>query len=295
MYRLLTILVCLILLSDLVKAQAENTYLKEIAGWDTKRVQNLKADNGWLNLAGLYWLNEGKNSFGSSKKNNVVFPEGTIEPEVGYLERSGYTIKLVVTTPTEIKMNGKPVKEALIFHKDSVNNPILSHGNLQWNIIKQQEKIGLRLRNLKSDELVNFKGIERFPVDTAWRITATLLADTVPVTISITTILGQIVQEKTPGKLAFSINNKQYTLIALEEDDALFILFADATNGDETYASGRFLYVKKPGADGKTIIDFNKAYNPPCAFTPYATCPLPPKQNNLPIAIPAGEKKYGQH
>ena len=164
-------------------------------------------------------------------------------------------------------------------------------GSLRWNIIQREEKIGVRLRDLASVVLTSFNGTERFALDSNLK----LLAHLEPAQqnkLLIANVLGQISPLASPGKLVFNIMGTTYTLDALEEGDELFILFGDATSGKETYPAGRFLYTNKPDANGNTIIDFNKAFNPPCAFTKFATCPLPPKQNILPIAIKAGEKNY---
>jgi uncharacterized protein (DUF1684 family) len=276
-------------------AQGTTAYQKEVDNWHRQRIQNLKADDGWLNLAGLFWLKDGINSFGTAKTNAVIFPAGTINGQAGYFEKTGNTVKVVAAKGASIKVNGKPVKEAVIFSSDFSKPAVVSCGNLQWTIIKRENKIGVRLRNLKSDQLAHFTGVQRFPVDPAWKVEATLVNENHPADISITNVLGQTSPQKSPGKLVFSINGKQYSLDALDEDGKLFILFADATSGKTTYTTGRFLSADNPGPGGKTVLDFNKAYNPPCAFTPYATCPLPPAQNVLAVAVTAGEKKYGNH
>jgi hypothetical protein len=276
-------------------AQKPGSYQQEIDAWHAKRVQNLKAETGWLNLAGLFWLAEGKNSFGSAKTNKLVFPEGTIGAFAGYFERTGNAVKLIASPDADIRIKDKPVQEALIFHPDSANTPVLASGNLRWIIIKREDRIGVRLRNLKSPNLNNFHGIERFPVDSAWRVTATLRTEGQPDQLPITNVIGQTSPQKAAGQLSFTLNGQAYTLDALDEDDDLFIVFADSTTGESTYPGGRFITVKKPGKDGKVVLDFNKAYNPPCAFTNFATCPLPPSQNRLPIAVTAGEKSSGHH
>ena len=275
-------------------AAQPSAYQQEIDTWHSKRVRDLKAPNGWLNLVGLYWLDEGASSFGTSPQNKIIFPAGAIAGQAGTFQRTGNTVRLIAQN-AEIKVDGKEVKEAVIFDKDSARQPVVSSGNLRWTIIQRGEKIGIRLRDLGSPLLTQFKDIDRFPIDTAWRIQAVLQPQGQTPTIAITNILGQTNQQPSPGKLVFTVDNKQYTLDALEEGDELFIIFGDETSGKTTYPSGRFLAVKKPGADGLTTIDFNLAYNPPCAFTSFATCPLPPRQNILPFAVTAGEKNYGHH
>ncbi|MBN9386201.1 MAG: DUF1684 domain-containing protein [Chitinophagaceae bacterium] len=275
-----------------VFAQTPAGYAGEITAWHAARISRLQADNGWLNLAGLYWLDEGRNSFGSDPGNKIVFPKGTITPSAGYFERKGNTVRIVVENNTAIKVNGALVKEAVIYDKDSARPAVLSYDNLRWTIIRRDDKIGVRLRDLKNAQAVGFQGIQRYPADSAWRIKAFLRKPPFPQTIPITNVLGQVSQQQTAGTLEFTIHDKKYTLDALEEGDELFIIFADGTSGNTTYPSGRFLYAIKPDPDGITLIDFNKAINPPCAFTPYATCPLPPKQNVLQVNVAAGEKNY---
>jgi uncharacterized protein len=293
-----TVLVFSSFLSIVACAQDMTSYQREIADWHSKRIQELKAPNGWLNLVGLYWLEEGRNSFGSGGSNKIIFPKGSIGEVAGNFERAGNKVRLVVADGVAITVNGKPVKEAVIYDDDSTRQPVVASGHLRWTVIRRDNKIGIRLRDLESPLAAQFKDIDRYPVDTAWRIKATLRATGQPgqsAQIAITNILGQTSQQQTPGKLVFTLGTTSYTLDALEEDGDLFIIFGDETSGKTTYPSGRFLTVHQPGADGTTIIDFNKAYNPPCAFTSYATCPLPPPQNILPVAITAGEKNFGHH
>ena len=293
-YKLFAVLASFLLNTDM-HAQSVQEYQKEIETWHAERIKSLKEPNGWLNLVGLYWLEEGQNSFGSGPRNKIVFPAGTIVDEAGYFERSGDKVKLVVQHQAAITVNGKPVTEAIVFDKDSTRQPVLSCGNLRWTLIRRDDKIGIRLRDLASPAIKTFKDIERFSVDTSWRMEAVLQTAGAAQRIAIKNVLGQTSQQPTAGKLVFTVNHQQYSLDALDEGDELFVIFGDETNGQSTYPSGRFLYAKKPGADGKTILDFNKAYNPPCAFTNYATCPLPPKENILSFAITAGEKNYEMH
>jgi uncharacterized protein (DUF1684 family) len=162
-------------------------------------------------------------------------------------------------------------------------------------VIQREDKVGVRFRNLKAKTLLEFKGIERFPVDAKWLVKAKVIPrDQNP--LMIMNVLGQNTAQKHGGQLEFDIEGKTYRLDAIDEGGKkLLVTFADATSGETTYGSGRFLYIDKPDANGYTYIDFNNAYNPPCAFTEFATCPLPPPQNRLNISISAGEKKYGQH
>lgn len=269
-----------------------NAYKTEIEQWHQKRIADLKSANGWLNLAGLFWLKEGVSTFGSDESNDIVFPKDKIPAKAGlFLLQNGV---VTITSLPEVKIfsNEKPIKTGVIFHSDSTRQPTLAHGSLQWFIIKRDNQFGVRLRDLESTTVTEFQGIGRYEVDPEFRAEAMLETSSVPKKIDITNVLGQTSAQDSPGTLVFKINGKEYRLDALEEGEELFVIFGDPTNEKETYPSGRYVYADKPGADGKTILDFNKAYNPPCAFTPFATCPLPPLQNVLPIAITAGEKNF---
>lgn len=283
--RKLIPVVAFILLGGHLPAQS---YQQDIQRWDEERVKELTAPNGWVNLAGLFWLKEGDNSFGSGEGNDIRFPDGKSAPRTGILSRQGYRVFL--KNANGVTINGRAFSEGLVFDADSTNNPMMAYGDLRWFVIKRDNKVGIRLRDLKHPALAKFKGIERFPVDTNMRIRARFEPHPVPTSIPITNMLGQTYKQFSPGLVHCRINGKDHTFIALEEEGMLFIVFGDETNGVETYSSGRFLKAVNPQGPGETILDFNKAYNPPCAFTPYATCPLPPKQNQLSFALRAGEK-----
>lgn len=272
--------------------QDSEAHQQEVEAWYTKRVADLKAPNGWLNLVGLHWLEPGINTFGSDSGNALVFPQGKIAPQAGYFLVKEKTVLLVLNKDQQATIGKDTITSVVIFHADSVRNPQVQMGDLRWNIIKRDTKLGVRLRDDKAEALNTFSGIDRFPVSPEYRVEAVLERVDSTKTIDITNVLGQTTPQRSPGTLVFIVNGTTYRLDALEEGDDLFIIFADATSGTETYGAGRFLYTKKPTANGKVILDFNKAFNPPCVFTPYATCPLPPRQNVLPVAIRAGEKNY---
>jgi uncharacterized protein (DUF1684 family) len=280
---------------SLLATNAQNTkrYTEEIDAWHQKRVANLKSETSWLNLVGLYWLNRGNSTFGSGEGIDVKFPKGSIPEYAGRFLWIGKTVSMIAADGVPLLVDNLPFrKAATLFNIDSSKSKVASFGSVRWTIIKREDKVGVRVRDLNADAVKNFTGIERFPVDKKWQVTATLQPQAQK-SIFITNVLGQTSDQPSPGKLAFTIGADSFTLDAIDEgDDELMIVFGDATSGNGTYVSGRFVYVKKPGTDGKTIIDFNKAYNPPCAFTDFATCPLPPKQNILPIAVTAGEKDY---
>jgi len=268
-------------------------YRAEIEAWHQKRIIDLKSEDGWLNLAGLFWLKEGINSFGSDEANDLVFPKDKIAAKAGFFIVNNGTVQLNALSGVEILDGGNPVKEKIIFHPDSTKNGLLSHGSLQWFIIKRDDQVGVRLRDLGSKSIEEFAGIERYEANPEWKVLAKLEIPESKKRISITNVLGQTTVQVSPGTLVFNLNGKEYLLDALEGGkEELFIIFGDRTNEKETYPAGRYLYIKTPDENGMTEIDFNKAYNPPCAFTPFATCPLPPAQNVLAIPILAGEKNF---
>lgn len=273
-------------------------YQNEINAWHADRVEHeLKGKNGWLNLAGLYWLNEGFNTFGSDPANDVVFPEGLIDANAGTFVVQQGKVTMEVNKGVSIFIDSIVVTSEVIHIPDSAFYPVLSHGSLQWLIIDRSGKLGVRLRDLESEAVKNFKGVERYPIDPAWRVEATFEKYEPIRHIDITNILGQTYQSKCPGALVFTINDVEYRLDAVDDgtEGEYYILYGDKTNEHETYPSGRYMYVKYPDENGKVIVDFNKGYNPPCAFTSFATCPLAPAQNLLDLSITAGEKNFGRH
>ena len=281
------------ILNSSVTLFAQNSdYLKELNDWHKQREENLKKENGWLNLAGLFWLNEGRNTIGSDTKNDHLFPGDKCPDFLGEIFLQNGEVEFSVLNGHEVFIEGVKIQKAKIF--PSEKPIILQYGSLKWFIIKRGEKFAIRLRDLKSPFLEEFTHIEHFKIDPKWNFTAKFVK-TENKKISILDITGQTSQQDSPGKLVFRIGKKEYSLDVLAEGDQFFVIFGDKTNKISTYGGGRYIYTNLPDAGGNVKIDFNKAYNPPCAFTPYATCPLPPKQNLLSVKIAAGEKNYGFH
>lgn len=272
--------------------KGSKSYIASIKTWHKKRIENLKKENGWLNLVGLYWLNKGKNKFGTDRDNDIVFPSGKAPAHIGIFTLSDSIVTVKINKGINVLYNGKPVKEMVMKNDLQDSTTVLSYGSLRWFIIKRTPRYGVRLRDLKAPLLKNFKGIKTFPINENWRVTAKFQPYNPPKVIAVPTVIGTIEKDISPGALVFKLKGKKFKLDPVIEGNHLFIVFADKTSGNETYGGGRFLYINKPDSTGKTIIDFNKAYNPPCNFTRFATCPLPPKQNYLAIKITAGEMKY---
>ena len=268
-------------------------YIKEIQQWHKKREDRLRKDNGWLNLVGLYWLKEGANTFGSAKDNDIVFPSK--EPaHIGTFTLNDSVVTININSGVRVLNDSEEVTFMPLKNDLEENTTILQAGTLRWYIIKRGEKYGVRLRNLNAPLIKEFKGIDIFPINEDWKITAKFKPYNPAKKVMIPTILGTTEEDVSPGYLLFKINGKDYKLDALQSSSGFFIIFADQTSGEETYGAGRFIYTDEPDSNGNVMLDFNKAYNPPCAFTKFATCPLPPKQNYLHLKVLAGEKMYGE-
>jgi uncharacterized protein (DUF1684 family) len=260
---------------------------------------SLKREDGWLTLVGLFWLQEGSNRAGTDPKaDRIVLPEGSAPKELGSLDLSGGVVTLRANPNVGLTVGGKPVTTMTLRADADTDGPtVVERGRIRFYVIKRATRIGVRVKDSQSPVRLSFHGIDSYPIDAKWRFEARFDAYRPPKSVAVPNILGSIDDEKSPGAVVFAVGGHEYRLDAVTEEgtDELFLIFADATNGTETYGGGRFLYAKPPGPDGRTVVDFNKAYNPPCVFTPYATCPLPPRANRLPIGIEAGEKTYGNH
>lgn len=289
----------IILVSTLIgckKTSEENPdYVKEINEWHKKRIERLKAPDGWLNLVGRTWLKPGVNKFGSAKDNNVIIESDKVPAYMGEFILNDSIVTMKVYDGVEVLLDEKPVKEIIMIDDQKKNMTVFQYGTIKWNLIIRGDKYGIRFRDLESPLVKNFKGIERFPVNSEWKFRAKFEAYNPLKKIFVPNVLGQIDEEFSPGAVVFEKDGKTFRIDAIDEGEKLFLIIADETSGEETYGGGRFLYVDKPDSSGNLILDFNKAYNPPCVFTKYATCPLPPEQNYLKIRIEAGEKNYGEN
>ena len=289
---LLMIAFFLELMSDVSAQQQAKKYAEEIKQWDDQRLTTLKAANGWVNLAGLFWLKQGENSFGSASTNELVFKHEAFPAQLGKFILEGTEVKWESAPGNEVTEKNTPFNSGVIFKTDPPTALSLSYKTFRWSIIKREDLIGVRFRDLANPALEALKKIDRFKASEDWILEAEFKPSLVP-TITTTNVLGQSYQQPHPGKIIFKIDGRSYTLDVVDEGEEgkYHIVFGDATNGNETYASGRFIDIPKPDANGMTKIDFNKAYNPPCAFSEFSTCPIPTKANTLPISIKAGEKK----
>jgi uncharacterized protein (DUF1684 family) len=272
-------------------------YRKEIEAWRQERLTGLKREDGWLTLVGLYWLKPGENRFGSDPGNPVILPKGKAPAVAGTLTREGDAVLLTVQPGVPLTADGKAPAPGMKVSADADGKPtVLELGSLSFFVIKRGDRMGVRIKDKTSPMLAGFKGIDEFPIRPEWRVIARF-EPYKDKKIPIANIIGQVEDNPSPGAVVFDWQGKTYRIDALEggDDGSLFLVFGDQTNGKETYGAGRFLDTGPP-KDGKVVVDFNTAYNPPCAFTAFATCPLPPAENKLAVRIEAGEKKFaGPH
>jgi uncharacterized protein (DUF1684 family) len=264
-------------------------YEEEILAWRAQRLANLKQPYGFLNLVGLYWLGDGATRIGSADDNDIVFPEKA-SAQVGILTITDDGVMFTAEPGVDVRYEDFPV-DSILIADDTTDNPVaLTHGSLAWTIIRRDNRFALRLRDFEHPALENFGPLEYYPIDPEYRVVATLQPYAEPRVVNVdTTIVGLGFRPESPGKLRFELGGSTYELEAYASGDSLFLVFGDKTSGRETYPAGRFLYTDWPDDDGKTVLDFNKAYSPPCAFNSFATCPVASPRNRLGVRIEAGE------
>lgn len=293
---------CLALLAWSGVAAASGKLEAEVAAiqqWRAQRLASLTSDTGWLTLAGLFWLKPGENTFGRAPSNTLVLDNPALASQAGSFFLSGHDVRFVARPGAHITHGGMPVSTISLV-SDANNDPtVLESGPLRFFVIERAGNLGVRVRDLDNPRRKNFHGLEYFPVSLGWVLPARFVPYKTHHQISIVNILGMEQQMDCPGALVFRRHGRTWRLDAVLEspqDQQLMIIFSDGTSGHETYGGGRFLYAPLPDG-GRTVLDFNKAYSPPCAFSDFATCPLPPYQNRLKLRIDAGEKTYagGEH
>lgn len=271
---------------------AADDYAVKVAAERAKRLERLTKPDGWLTLAGLHFLPEGESTLGKGAGNAIVLTGG---PEtLGRVTRfADGRVTFNAQEGVDVLVDGQRALQAELRPGSAERKPTLvSSGTLSFFVIERDGRPALRVRNSASPRRKNFLGLEYYAADPAWRIEAQWVPFDPPKEVPIVNILGKSSPAKVSGKAVFTHAGQTVELWPLDEGagEPLFLIFADSTSEDQTYAM-RFLAVPPP-KDGKVILDFNLAINPPCAFTPHATCPLPPKQNRLPFPVNAGEKKY---
>lgn len=274
---------------NLGNAEPSSTYLNDVEAFFSNRTERLKEPLGWMRLAGMYWLEEGSQTFGSSERADIVFPAGYIPEMAGRFNFDGETVRMEVDRGITITVDGKAVQEAVL-HDDTHSDVFAVYETLHWTVIKRGDLTGIRLYNTQSERIDQFQGFDRFPVDEQYYVNARMVLHEEPTTIPVVNVLGQTSEVRSPGRLHFHLHGRPYSLIALEGGERMFVIVGDETNRTDTFQGGRYIYIdySEEGSD-ITRIDFNLLYNPPCAFNPYTTCQFPPRENILPIRVEAGE------
>ncbi|MGE0639363.1 MAG: DUF1684 domain-containing protein [Thermoanaerobaculia bacterium] len=264
-----------------------------VAAWKRHRHDRLERTDGWLTLVGLSWLEEGDNRVGSAPDSRVLLPEGKAPALLGVIHKEGDRTTFRAAPGVTVASGGAAVTEiAMTSDRDGTPTPIET-GSLTFTVIERAERLAVRVRDSESETLRAFRGLDYYPLDPAWRIDGRFEPAAEVGEVSVPNAVGYEEKIRAPGHVVFELGGQEFRLLALDDtgDGRLFLVFGDPTNGSETYGGGRFLYTDEP-RDGRVEIDFNRAYNPPCVFTPYATCPLPPPGNRLSVAVRAGEKRY---
>ena len=275
-------------------ASADEAYRQDLAKWRQQREADLKGDNSWLTVAGLFFLNQGRNTFGSDPINDIVLPADA-PAEAGAIELNGSTVTLRAAQP--LAVNGTPVTTAEL-RPAGGGKPAdqVKIGALTFFVHKSGDRVAIRLRDLNSEIRRNFTGLKWFAPNEAYRVVGRFEPYAQPKTMNVPNVLGDFETYTAPGTVSFTLNGQPLKLEVFDsgsgENRRFFIVFRDLTAGRETYPAARFLYAPRPNATGDVELDFNRAYNPPCAFNPYTTCPLPVEMNRLRVRVEAGELDY---
>jgi uncharacterized protein (DUF1684 family) len=271
-------------------------FIKAELAWRDTRDQEMRDSTSWLTIAGLYWLKEGENTFGTDAENNIRLPEGSAPPFSGaFILRDG-NVKIISAEGIKLTIEGNPIKEKTLKSDETGKPDVIELNDLRIWVIKRGDRLAVRLRDFNAARYKDYSGLDFFLPREKYRIKAVFIPYSSPKTEILTTVVGTEAPMKVPGYISFRLDGKDYRLDTFEmksNSKTLFIIFKDETNGNETYGASRFMNTTILD-DGSVDLNFNRAHNPPCAYTPYATCPLPPPQNILPVRIEAGEKLYRQ-
>ena len=278
----------------LLTAQTPQELADQTRAFRAKRESRLRAEDGWLTLVGLDWLDAGANPAGSAPDAKVQVP-APCPPHLGTFTLEGKKVSFQPAAGVAVSIAGKPFAGGALKTDENGEPDVLDVAGMHIFAIVRGDRVGLRIKNPNAAARKNFTGIPAWDPDAAWRVVARW-EPTPGATIPVPNILGQVEDAPAPGVAVFTIDGKEYRLRPIQEagDTQLFFIFGDETNRKDSYGAGRFLYADAP-ADGHVVLDFNRALNPPCAFSHFATCPIPPQGNRLPIRVTAGEKRYGEH
>ena len=277
------------------EAAPDSAYVASTEAWHAQRIERLRSETGWLTLVGLHPVSEGVHRLGAVAGSDIQLAGGP--DHVGAIALADGVVSLVPDPQADVRRwldgaIGEPFPGGVIATDAAGAPDQLATGSLVFYAIERGERFFLRVKDRQSPVLQGFTGIDRFPLATKWRVTARLEGE--PGTMPVANVLGQVEQSPTPGVLVFRLDGQEYRLQPTgERGDGLFLVFGDQSNGHGSYPGGRFLVIDPPAADGSYVLDFNRAYNPPCVFTEFATCPLPGPENRLSVTVTAGEKMWG--
>ena len=276
-------------------ADSSDAYLKTLAEWRARQEAKLKADDGWLTVVGLHWLKEGENRVGSHADFEAPLPKSAPD-RVGTLTLRAGKVRFKPAPGVSVSLNGKPAVETDLKPDITPNYDVLAVGRVKFFVIQREDRFGVRVKDNDSAARREFTGLRWYPADPSWRVQAKYVPFDKPHPVTFETTVGVKERDESPGYVTFRRNGTEYKMEPVVDGNDLWFVMRDATSGKTTYAASRFLYasppkegIRKPGA---VELDFNRAENPPCVFTDFATCPLPPPQNRLSLAVTAGEQMY---
>lgn len=281
----------LFLISGCKSNKLDQAYVAEVESWRAKRLASLTSPTGWTTLIGLYWLEEGENTIGSDESMDISFGEN-IPGKFATATLSGGEVYFKAEDGIDVK----PFNEGRARPDTEDSTDIFSYGSYNWFFIQRGDRYGLRLKDTLAKSRFALKSLPHFPVSGNFLFDAEVLPHETGETVGILNQVGQVSDFNIEGIVHFQYNGKEYKLLAFDGGPSLlWILFSDETTGISTYGGGRYLYIKRPDEKGMTRLDFNRAYNPPCVYSDFATCPLPPRENDLSFAVRAGEKYVDKH
>ncbi len=272
----------------------EDDFTSGLEAWKQRRSERLQQPDGWLTLIGLAWLAEGDNPVGSAPDATVRLPADRAPARVGTVHLAGGRATFRAAPGVRVTVNEAPIEAVDLADDAAEGGPtLLRHGSLTFYLIERGGALAMRIKDAEAAARQNFAGLDYFPADPSWRIEATFEPAPAGSFQELPNSVGRTERIAQPGWVRFERDGVTHRLIALDDtgDGRLFLIVGDRTNGRETYGGGRYLYTDPP-RDGRVVVDFNRAYSPPCVFTPFATCPLPAPENKLPIRVEAGEKRY---
>ena len=260
-----------------------------VVEWRAGRLERLTAPDGFLTLVGLFWLDQESATFGGSADSDLVFP-GAGDPVLGEFRLAEDGVRMIAEPGVALLADGEPVQSILIAD-DTTDDPVtITYGSLAWTVIQRDGRFAVRLRDYENPVLESFPPLQYFPIDPEWRIDAVLRPYAEPRKVAADTVIdGLGWNPVSPGVVTFEKDGQTYEIEAYLVGERLFLVFGDQTNGQATYPAGRFLYADMPGDNGRTVLDFNRAYSPPCAFNDFSTCPVASPRNRLATAVNAGE------